>query len=235
MADQGREIDHNTSKAAIEPGGLQYQLGQMSFKELRQSYAQLRPSKDVGEAQAQAAPLERPPIQAEAGQKPGETPPVTIHGKTYSDYLKIPGNEPVELKNPNGQPVLGPNGQPVFGPSRANLDKVASELGQNIFNMSKFGHRGDWDFQRMSDDKGNEVFTEKYRDFANIAIGYAYAANGHHWQDAASVANLYCGVTTCDFPEHDRTKQYPNLSSRQVDDYKIGEALYRSRHPNNAP
>jgi hypothetical protein len=234
MAEHGREIDLNASKTANEPSGLQYQLGQMPFKELRQGYAQLRPGN--GEAEAQAAPAERLPRpgQAEAGQKPGETPPVTINGKTYSDYLKIPGNEPVELKNPNGEPVLGPNGQPVFGPSRANLDKVASELGQNVFNLPKFGHRGEWDFQRMSDDKGNEVFTEKYRDFANIAIGYAFAANGHSWQDAASMANMYCKGTTCDFPEKDRTKQYPKLSSRQVEDYKIGEALYHSRHPNQA-
>jgi hypothetical protein len=234
MADHGREIDLNASRAANEPSGFQYQLGQMSFTELRHGYAQLRPGKGVGEVQAQAAPVEHTIRQAEVGQKPGETPPATINGKTYSDHLKIPGNEPVELKYPNGKPVPGPNGQPVFGPSRANLDKVASELGQNVFNMSKFGHRGDWDFQRMSDDKGNEVFTEKYRDFANIAIGYAYAANGHPWQDAASMANLYCTVTSCDFPEKDRTKQYPNLSSRQVEDYQIGEALYRSRHPNHA-
>jgi hypothetical protein len=233
MADHGREIDLNASKAANEPSGFHYQLGQMPFKELIQGYAQLRPGNAAGEAQGQAAPMERSVKPTEAGQKPEEMPPVTIKGHTYSDYLKIPGNEPVELKYPNGKPVLGPNGQAVFGPSRANLDKVSSELGQNVFNTTKFVHRGEWDFQRMSDDKGNEVYTEKYRDFANIAIGYAYAANGHPWQDAATMANLYCGVTTCDFPEKDRTQQYPNLASRQVDDYKIGEALYRSRHPNH--
>jgi hypothetical protein len=75
MAEHGREIDLNASKAANELSGFQHQLGEMPFSQLRQQYTQLRPGNGDGDVLAQAAPVER--SAAEAGQKPGETPDVS--------------------------------------------------------------------------------------------------------------------------------------------------------------
>ena len=131
------------------------------------------------------------------GQKPGiirdcavET--CVVNGRDYANNLQIPGNEPVPVTGADGAQVLNSAGNPMLAPSRANMDKVADELKSDFMNnKEKFRRGGEWDFQRMRDDHGNVIFTAQYCEFANVIIGYAYAASGIGWTGTAFIGDIY--------------------------------------------
>jgi hypothetical protein len=168
-----------------------------------------------------------------------------VNGKRYFNNTDIPGNKPVALQHPDGTPVLAPDGHPIMGPDRANLDQIADGL-KNMqallgteaavaWAKFNFRHGGNWDFQRMTTDGllgfGKEtIFTDQYKDFANVAIGYAFAALGLNLDQIATMANSYCANGNCTFREP-MSKQYPNIPERLVKEYETGIKLYQERHP----
>jgi hypothetical protein len=160
--------------------------------------------------------------------------PVLFRGNVYPDKFSVPGNEPVPVIYPDsGQPVIGPDKQPVFAPSRADLPAAAAQFsaqlpGNGVGALMLFGHGAPYDFQRIHDDNGQVVFSSKYRDFANIAIGYAFAQNSMGTDIVAPIANTYCSVLQCKFnPKDTRSQDFTSLPQRDVDDYKIGANLWQ--------
>jgi len=158
-----------------------------------------------------------------------------VKGTQYKDSTEIPGNKPVPLLHPDGKPVLGPDGKPVFGPDRVDLEKIAADVREHKGMLSlpqsllNFRHSGAWDFQRVQSDDGKPIWTEKYQQFSNIAIGYLLSAQGLSFERMTQAADVYCRFK-CNYDEP-RSKDYPNLADRQVKDIKIGVDLYRERHP----
>jgi hypothetical protein len=72
-----------------------------------------------------------------------------------------------------------------------------------------------------------------YRDFANIIIGYAFAASGKDPELAPTVANMLC-IMSCRFQfgaNEPKSTDFPFLPQRDVDDYRIGWELYKKYHP----
>jgi len=154
-----------------------------------------------------------------------------VGGTEYHNNFDIPGNNPLALLNPDGSPVLGPDGSPVYGPSRADLDIIASQLSADSFSQFKqdarqFATGGVWDFQRLTDDYGNTIFTGAYRDFANIAIGYTFAAAGLGSFETSVIANDYANGHVFHEP---MSWFFPNLPAADVADYGIGSSLYVAR------
>lgn len=159
-----------------------------------------------------------------------------VKGKRYTDSKDIPGNHPKPLLHADGKPVLGPDGQPIEGPDRVDLEKIAADARKNKNLLSvpqallNFRHSGDWDFQRVKTDDGRPIFTQKYQNFANVAIGYILGSLGMSFDEMSKYANTYCEYK-CHYNEP-MSKQYPFLADRQVKDFQIGIDLYRERHPN---
>ena len=248
------EVPHHGA-ADTAPSGLHQELNATPYHQLQAQYAQLRPTSHteasavvqsllgaVAVAHDQLFHTERAAVTHGGSHliTDASVQPVVVNGKTYSDNVSIPGNQPVALRYPDGRPVMGPDGKAVFGPSRADLDQVADQFGavmhvSPILALSLFGHNAPFDFQRVRDDSRNTVFTSRYRDFANIAVGYAFAASNLSADNASSVADLYCQLKACTFakdPKKDpRSAQFSALPERDVTDYQIGEALYHSSTP----
>jgi hypothetical protein len=162
------------------------------------------------------------------------THPVLFHGNVYANKFSVPGNDPVPVVYPDsGQPVIGPDKRPVFAPSRADLPAVASQFSvelpvTGVGALMLFGHGAPYDFQRIHDDNGQVIFSSKYRDFANIAIGYAFAQSSIGPNIVAPIANTYCSVLQCKFNSKDtRSQDFTSLPQRDVDDYKIGANLWQ--------
>ena len=148
-----------------------------------------------------------------------------VNGVRYKSNLDIPGNEPVPLIGADGKRVLDSAGQPMNGPSRANLDKVTESLKADIGNATKFRQGGDWDFQRVKDDSGNYIFTKQYREFANVAIGYAFAGKGIGWWETAAVADIYAWKNST-FGRESMDSVFRHLPSALTYDYAAGANLW---------
>ncbi len=148
-----------------------------------------------------------------------------VGGVRYKSSLDILGNAPVPLIGADGRQVLDSAGQALFGPSRANLDKVTKSLQSDIGNATKFRQGGDWDFQRVKDDNGNYIFTKQYREFANVAIGYAFAGKGIGWWGTAAIADVYAWKNST-FGSEPRDSVFRHLPTALTYDYSTGANLW---------
>jgi RHS repeat-associated protein len=144
-----------------------------------------------------------------------------VNGRDYADNFQIPGNNPVPVTDAAGAPVLDSSGKPMVGPSRANLDQITEYLRADFDNKSKFRQNGDWDFQRLRDDKGATIYTKEYREFANYAIGYAFSGSGHGWLEAAVIADAYAFLHSS-FPNEPKDPILRSLPRTLMYDYKTG-------------
>lgn len=157
----------------------------------------------------------------------------TVGGVRYTSNTSIPGNDPVPLKDGYGKPVLDSSGNPMVGPSRANLDTVANEFKADLSKGKEFRQGGEWDFQRVKDDSGRYIFTESYRDFANVAIGYAFSGRQMGWVEASVTADVYAL-----FKSKFNEPMHPilfSLPKALVYDYQQGDRVYQSVHPTPTP
>lgn len=159
-----------------------------------------------------------------------------VNGKQYKNNTDIPGNHPKPLFHRDGKPVIDPEGKPVFGPDSADLEKITKDLAahRNWFTtptaVANFRHSGKWDFQRVENDDGRPIWTEKYQNYSNIAVGYILGSLGMNLKEMGFYANTYCGIKHCDYGEK-RSPQFPNIADRQVKDFQIGLDLYKENHP----
>jgi hypothetical protein len=164
--------------------------------------------------------------------------PYIVNGVPYVNAEEIPGNEPVLLTDTAGNAVLDSKGKPVYGPSRgiAQMEAIANQLDDatSIWErralLARFAQAAVWDFQRMKDDDGSIIFTEKYTEFANIVIGYA---DGHHYFISTEwAANRYAKRRSkFDDKNEEMSQDYPALPQRIVNDFKIGRDLRAARPP----
>jgi hypothetical protein len=185
--------------------------------------------------------------------------PCLVKGHNYTDNFAIPGNERVPLYHPDRRPVLDPSGKQVYQPSRASLDSLAaqarSEAASNAMTqtpilvslagpiaglagpvmaptevLAKFMHNGPWDFQRLRSDDSRTIFTNDYKDFSNIAIGYVGASLGIDPSKITYISDQYCQATHCHFREPMAKPPYSHLPARDVADFAIGYNLWIERH-----
>lgn len=128
------------------------------------------------------------------------------------------------MKDALGNAVFDSFGNQMYGPARANLDNVSEQLSHDLTKISEFRQGGRWDFQRMRDDSGRYIFTERYREFANVAIGYGLAAQGMNWALTSAIANTYAA-----FKSKYQEPMHPfffALSNALIYDYRQGERLW---------
>ena len=121
---------------------------------------------------------------------------------------------------------LGRSGQPMLAPSRANLDKVTELLQSDIGNATKFRQGGEWDIQRVKDDSGNYIFTKQYREFANVAVGYAFMGKGIGWWETAVIADLYAWKNSSFSKFESMDSAFRHLPKALTYDYATGAKLY---------
>jgi hypothetical protein len=182
-----------------------------------------------------------------------------VNGINYADNFAIPGNERVPLLHPDHRPVLDPSGKPVYQPSRTSLDALARQArAEATANaaiqtpilvslagplaglagpvvaptevLAKFVHNGPWDFQRLRTDDSRTVFTNDYKDFSNIAIGYVGASLGIDPVKLTYISEQYCETTHCHFREPMAKPPFSHLPARDVADFAIGYNLWVERH-----
>lgn len=97
----------------------------------------------------------------------------------------------------------------------------------NLFVLSRFGHGGIWDVQRLYVTSGIDY---KLRDVSTINIGIYAAASGMSLNDILTVENTYVQITNADFnwKINSPDKVYKYLPVRNVENTKIGYELYKN-------